>query len=441
MPHRVAVAVSGGRDSLALLHATVAAARPLGVEVHGLHVHHGLQADADAWAAQVDLACTSLGVVCHVERLTGRPGRGDSVEAWARRERYRALAAMAGAAGIGLVLLAHHRRDQAETFLLQALRGAGAAGLSAMPSHARRHGVVFARPWLRQPRERIEAFISEHGLAAIDDPSNDDTRFARNRLRRQVMPALRAAFDEAETALAASAAQAALAREAIDEWAAAELAGCVDGERLLHGPWHMLSGARRHWVLRAWLGQRLGRGAPHTLVERIEAEWSATGAGHWPVPGGGWLRSHQGRLDHAPAERAGVPAVEGPVCRLSVRGPGAHPVPEWHGVLLVRPADGSGVPLPLLADLTLAPRAGGERFRLAPGRPARSLKKQYQAAGVPAWSRGGPLVWAAGRLVFVPGLGLDAGIVLPAATAADAPRMALEWQLLRGDGGHAAGGR
>ena len=157
MPPAVAVAASGGRDSTALLHATARAARDLGLEVHALHVHHGLVADADAWLERLEAQCrrwraAGLPVHFHSTRLDGRPARGESVEAWARRERYQALAAMARHAGCALVLLAHHRRDQAETFLLQALRGAGPAGLAAMPRRAERAGLTWARPWLAQPR-------------------------------------------------------------------------------------------------------------------------------------------------------------------------------------------------------------------------------------------------------------------------------------------------
>lgn len=438
MPRRVAVAVSGGRDSLALLHATHAAAVPLGVEVHALHVHHGLLPQADAWADAVVRCCAALGVACHVERLNGRPARGDSVEAWARRERYRALDAMARAGGVGLVLLAHHRRDQAETFLLQALRGAGPAGLAAMPSQAERGGVVWARPWLRQPRERIEAYVALHGLTAVDDPSNDDLRFARSRLRQQVMPALGTAFADAEAALAASAEQAAQASAAIAEWTAQDLAGCVDGEALLRAPWRLLSPARRLWVLRAWLQARLGRGAPHTLVERIAAEWQDDGAGRWPAPAGQRLRSHRGRLR---CEAEASEPETGPRVTLAVQGPGAWPVPAWGGVLHVRPAESWGVPLALPGTLCLQARTGGERFQAAPDRPPRSLKKQFQAAGLPAWSRAGPLLWSGAQLVYVPGLGLDARACRSAAEVAQAPLFELEWEPAGGARGQGPHGR
>ena len=133
----VAVAYSGGRDSTALLHATLKAAQGQSLRVLALHVHHGLSAFADEWVRHCEAQCARWTQRIHpvqfvVLRLSSRPSRGESIEAWARTERYRALQSAAEASGASAILLAHHQRDQAETFLLQALRGAGVAGLSGM---------------------------------------------------------------------------------------------------------------------------------------------------------------------------------------------------------------------------------------------------------------------------------------------------------------------
>ena len=189
----VAVACSGGRDSVALLHATLRAGRALGTSVVALHVHHGLMADADRWASEVEALCERWNAGFACERLHGSPAPGESVEAWARRERYAALARMACAAGAGIVLLGHHLHDQAETVLLQALRGAGSAGLAAMPRVAERDGLTWARPWIARTGAEIDAYVTPLALAVADDPSNADPRFARSRLRQGVMPALRRA--------------------------------------------------------------------------------------------------------------------------------------------------------------------------------------------------------------------------------------------------------
>lgn len=314
-PPRVAVAASGGRDSTALLHCTLRAARPLGVQVVALHVHHGLLPQADAWLAQVRTQARRWGAGFDSRHLAGRPAKGDSVEAWARRGRYAALAEMAHAAGCPLVLLAHHRRDQAETVLLQALRGAGAAGLAAMPRSAQRAGLTWARPWLDQPREAVEAYLRRHRLRHVDDPGNDGVDYTRSRLRAQVWPVLAAAFPAAETALRHTAERAADERALLDEVAAADLAAAVDGTALRRDALCALSPPRRRNLLRHWLRGRLPVPVPETLVRRLADELPATLHARWPVPAGE-LALRRGRLswqtESAAADPAGMPGPRQP---------------------------------------------------------------------------------------------------------------------------------
>src|SRR5512143_745120 len=148
LPHggRVAVALSGGRDSMALLDATLCVAREAGVDVRAFHVHHGLSANADAWAAFCAEACARGGVPLAVREVVIAQARAIGVEAAARGARYDALAALAREHRIAVVLLAHHADDQAETMLLQLLRGAGPRGLAAMPQARVADGVTWLRP-------------------------------------------------------------------------------------------------------------------------------------------------------------------------------------------------------------------------------------------------------------------------------------------------------
>lgn len=423
----VAVAASGGRDSTALLHATARAAAALGLEVHALHVHHGLVAQADGWLRHLQRQCrrwraAGLPLQFHACRLTGSPADGDSVEAWARRERYRALAAMAREAGCSLVLLAHHRRDQAETLLLQALRGGGPAGLAAMPRRVQRQGITWARPWLAQPREAIEAYLRRHRLAYVDDSSNDDTRLARNRLRHAVWPALQQAFPDAEPQLQAAAARAQEAAAALAELAAADMASTCDGAQLQQAAWQALSPPRRTLLLRHWLAQQLPAPVPvpESLLQRLAAELPGRRQGRWPAPGGE-LRLHDGRLAFA----AATVAATGPrATTLDLSRPGLHAAPGWGGHFVVSAVPQGGAEPSRLRKLDLRPREGGEQFQATPGGTPRSLKKQFQALRVPAWQRDGPLLYQQGRLLFVPGLGIDA-----ACRAADGvPQLGLQWQ-------------
>jgi len=423
---RVAVAYSGGRDSTALLHATLKAAAGEGVQVLALHVHHGLSAHADAWLAHCELQCArwakrGLPVVFVAERLGSKPAKGDSVEAWARQSRYRALRQMAVAHGASLVLLAHHRRDQAETFVLQALRSAGVAGLSGMPREVERDGLTWVRPWLDVPREQIEAYVRRHRLRHVDDDSNDDRRFARNRLRHAVWPALQQAFAQAESALADAAGWAQQATQCLAELAAMDLANIAADEGLRVRDWLALSEARRGNALRAWLRAATGKAPSAALAMRLMDELEGAGAATWPL-GDGELRRYRGVLCYraaAPAP-ADVPPRE---TGLSLRRVGRHALPGWGGELHVARVKEGGVPLAWLAHVELKPREGGERFQAGIGRPPRSLKKQFQAAAVPAWEREGPLVYSGGQLVFVPGLGVDARVIaLPGQ-----PQVTLRW--------------
>jgi tRNA(Ile)-lysidine synthase len=424
----VAVAVSGGRDSTALLHATVRQAATLGHGVVALHVHHGLHPQADAWARHVRLQCqrwarSGWPVQFDMRRLSGSPAPGNSVEAWARRGRYAALADMAHAAGASLVLLAHHRRDQAETVLLQALRGAGAAGLSAMPRLTDRQGLVWARLWRDVSVEAIDAYVRRWRLSHIEDSSNTDLRFDRNRLRLAVWPALRQAFPQVEASLAAVAQSAADTQALIAEVALSDLASVSEGPDLRLDLWLALSLSRRRFVLHAWLARmQPGWGAAHRLLDRLLAQLPACTEGQWPAGRGGVVRLDRGRLSHElPKASFEIPPDSMP---LSISLPGEWPVPAWSGELHVQAATAHGLAPHWLNQAELRARHGGEQFQSHAGRPPRSLKKQFQAAGVPRWSRDGPLLWAGDHLLFVPGLGVDARVQ----SAPGLEQWALTWQ-------------
>jgi tRNA(Ile)-lysidine synthase len=420
---RVAVATSGGRDSTALLHCVARQARLVGVEVWALHVHHGLMREADAWLAQVRTQARRWGVNFEACRLQGQPAAGESVEAWARVHRYRALAQMARGNGIELVLLAHHRQDQAETWLLQALRGAGHDGLAAMPRVSPREGITWARPWLQMPRLAIEAYVARYRLRHVEDASNADNRHARSRLRQRVWPALLRAFPQAEAALAGAAAHAQEASVLAAEVAGIDLAACGEGGGLHLERWLVLSPARRSNALRTWLRARLGVAPPQSLTHRLLAELPQVRSGRWPTPRG-WLALHRGLLMLEPASAAhSEPAVPPQTADLSR--PGRFVMPAWHGAWHVLAVQHGGVRPEHLQAVVVHARSGGERLRLAPGASARSLKKQFQAHGVPAWARHAPLLsHADGRLICVPGIGIDATFLAAPGQA----QLGLEWR-------------
>lgn len=410
----VAVAVSGGRDSTALLHATARAARDSRLQVVALHVHHGLMPQADDWLIHLQRQCarwTRSGLpltLSHV-RLEGAPAPGQSVEAWARRERYRVLAHMARAAGADTVLLAHHRRDQAETVLLQALRGGGPRGWAAMPRQARRDGITWLRPWLDQPGEAIEAYVRRHRLTHVTDGSNADPRFARSRVRTAVWPVLATAFPGAESALAAAAARSHEAAQCLAALADIDADLTTDGG-LLRAAWLDKPPERRANVLRHWTARISGHSAAQTLINRLLREWPLAREGaRWPH-GAGALACHAGALWWLPARSQSDPDARAAVA-LDLRMPGRHALPGWSGEIEVRVVETDGIAVDALREVRVGPRTGGEQFQRGPRTVPRALKKAFQAAGVAAWLREGPLLWLAdGRLAFVAGLGVDARV-------------------------------
>jgi tRNA(Ile)-lysidine synthase len=249
-PLPFAVAYSGGADSTALLHA--AASRWPG-QVHAIHVHHGLQRAADDFEAHCTAACAALGVPLHVGRVDARHLPGESPEDVARRARYATLATVALAHDLRHVALAQHADDQVETLLIALSRGAGVDGLAGMPLRMQRHGVEFHRPLLAVHADALREWIVAGGIPHVDDPSNIDLRYTRNRIRRQVLPALAASLPQYRETFARSARNAARASALLSDVAARDLldAGSPPSLAALRAlPRERLANALRHWLKR-----------------------------------------------------------------------------------------------------------------------------------------------------------------------------------------------
>jgi tRNA(Ile)-lysidine synthase len=270
------VAFSGGADSTALL---LAAHALWPGRVVALHVHHGLQTAADAFQAQVLARCARMGIACHVRRVNARAAPGQSPEDAARGARYAALAALAREAGASWVLLAQHLDDQAETVLLALSRGAGLPGLAAMPEAFVREGVRFGRPWLGVRGQALRDALRAHAEPFIDDPSNADLRFTRNRIRHRLSPAWAEAFDGYREALARSAAHAAQAQRLLDELAVIDLATTGAPPRI--AALQALSRDRQANALRHWLRQAHGASpSAAQLAELLDQVQACRTRGH-----------------------------------------------------------------------------------------------------------------------------------------------------------------
>ncbi len=407
---RFIVAYSGGRDSHVLLHLLASRRERLPCPLSALHVHHGLEAGADDWADHCRRVCDRLGVPLEILVVDARPRGGEGPEAAAREARYRAIAGRL-AAGDRL-LTAHHQDDQAETVLLQLLRGSGLDGLAAMPVERPLGAGYQLRPFLDVGRRIIERYARDEGLEWIDDPSNESPDLARGYLRNEIMPRLAAYWPSVGRRLARSARHCAEARTIVSTQADADWRRCraSDGTLIVEGV-RGLDGARRRALIRHWLAQA-GLPCPAEVhveqIERLLDRDRADGRAcvDWP---GGEVRPWRGRL-HARRRRDRA-AVSRPFAWSPFSAPEVD-LPE--GRLIVRRAEaGQGVRGDVWRSaegLEVRFRRGGERFRPAGRAHRRRLKSLLQEAGVPPWHRAGlPLLYRADELVAVPGVGVAEG--------------------------------
>jgi tRNA(Ile)-lysidine synthase len=272
----LAVAFSAGADSTALLHA--AHERWPG-NVVALHVNHGLQAAAERFEATAQATCKRLGLPLLCAHVRAVPAPGQSPEDAARQHRYAALADLARASRVSAVLLAQHADDQAETVLLALSRGAGLPGLAAMPARFERHGTVFGRPLLDLAAATLRAWLLAHGHPFEDDPSNADTRYTRNRIRAQLLPAWEACFPGFRPMLARSARHAAQAQVLLDELAQLDLQAV--GVPPAIAALQALGTERQANALRHWLRKHHG-GAPSEaqMLELLSQVQACRSRGH-----------------------------------------------------------------------------------------------------------------------------------------------------------------
>lgn len=397
----VLLGLSGGKDSVVLLHLLNTLRTRFGFELRAMHVHHGLSPHADAWADFCQDLCQSLDIPLKISRVTipGKPAAG--IEAAARAARYQALLGEPA----DFVAVAHHQDDQAETLLLQLMRGAGVKGLSAMPGHDTGRRLI--RPLLDTSRADISNYAELHALSWVDDESNLDSRYERNHLRHQILPALEQRFTSVRGALARSAAHMAEAAHLLDELALVDAGRCMREQRLVVSELQRLSEARARNLLRWWLAsQELVLPSTSRLQEMLkqllDARQDAQVKLSIGAPGT-YLRRYQDMVyldQEQPAEPFAL---------------------TWHGEAMLRLPDGSslqfvrGVATGLAYErlgidrLRIAQRTGGERFKPDLARPSRTLKHLLQEANMPPWQRQRlPLIYHEGKLALVPGIGVSA---------------------------------
>lgn len=302
---RIGVAFSGGADSTALLLAALA--HWGGGRIEALHIDHGLQAAAQAFAEHTRTFCGSLGVHWRQQRVHVSAQRGDSVEEQARQARYVALAELARSTGCSVVLLGQHGDDQVESLLLALLRGAGPRGLAAMPERFSRAGCDFARPLLDCGADDLRASLNAAGVAYLNDPMNADPAYRRSRIRHELLPVIARLEPGYRRTLSRSAALCAQADALLSEQAAADFAACRHGQGLALPRLRALGSLRAAEVVRHWLrseGLRLGSARTRELVRQIMATVDGAHALSLRWPQGEFRRSGQTLLLRtAPAGR------------------------------------------------------------------------------------------------------------------------------------------
>lgn len=403
----VCVAYSGGADSTALL-AGLAALRTgrRGLRLRAVHVDHGLHPESRRWADSCVAAAARWRVPIEVRAVHVPRRSGESLEASARDARYACFERELGAGEY--LLTAHHLDDQAETVLLQLLRGSGVAGLAAMPALA-----PFARGWLARPllaldRAALRDWLTTKRIDYSDDPANDDARFDRNALRHEIMPAIVRRWPGAVSAFARSASHAAAAKRRLDREGRLDADAAADGESLSVTRLRVMSADRRANAVRAWLQAR-GVAVPDTrrLAEIIGPLIDARGDASPHVQLAGY-RVH--RHDERLSVRAQSDAKTARAMPATPATPAARAW-RWHDDRVLRLDDAGAIELVgdphgpidlarLPPVLTLRSRAGGERLRVRAGGPRRALKALLQEARVSPWERCGmPLIFAEDALI------------------------------------------
>jgi tRNA(Ile)-lysidine synthase len=399
----LALGLSGGVDSAALLSILLELAPALRFSLRAVHVNHGISPNAGRWAEFCAELCRRSQVPLQLETVDLSPYRSLGLEGAARQARHQVFTRLEA----DFVVLAQHRDDQAETLLLRLLRGAGLRGLAAMsrlrPISGSRARML--RPLLEVSRAEIEAYARLKGLEWIEDESNSDTVRQRNFLRREAIPLLERQFPAASATIARAAAHLAEAQELLDAMARADLERCGDGAAVGIQFLRELGEARAKNLLRYWCEARgiqaLAAAQISELLRQLR-ESRADARVSLSVPGWDFLR-YRDKLYLEPAgEKLGPDFCE------TWHGENALALLALGGVLKFKPEEGRGLSLAKLrqAPVTVRVRRGGERLRPDSRRPRRTLKNLFQERGIPPWRRERlPLVYCGEELVSVPGIG------------------------------------
>jgi tRNA(Ile)-lysidine synthase len=417
------LALSGGLDSVVLLHLLAEARLAIPFQLHAMHVHHGLSANADSWAEFCSAQGRQLNVplqIVHVN-VAKNPDFKNSeqgIEAEARQLRYNTLFTYA-LDGItpDFVVTAHHQDDQAETLLLQLFRGAGVKGLASMAALDKSRRLL--RPLLNVSRQALHEYALQHALAWCEDESNDNTQYDRNFVRHEVLPVLQSRFKSVKAVLARTAGHMAEANELLQVLASQDAEHLLQNNSLCLQGLGQLSIARAKNVLRWWFSQSsLAMPATEHLNEIVDQLLNAKKDSDLNIKLQQLcLRKYQQRA-YLCEDKSAVPFD------LVWDGEPELILPSG-GKLLFKQVTGSGLAINLgMTKLRITNRDGGERFKPDAQRPTRTLKYLLQEINMPPWQRLYlPLIYWEDKLAFVPGVGIAYGLE----AKVDEPGLEIVW--------------
>jgi len=401
----ILIGLSGGVDSVVLLHLLHKLSHRFSWQLSALHVHHGISPNADAWSDFCVDLCARHHISLHIERVDIAPLREHGIEAAARKLRHAAFSEQS----CDFVAVAHHADDQAETLLLQLLRGAGVRGASAMPQLAvRTDSFSLVRPLLHCSRQEILDYAAAHQLQWIEDESNADDSYPRNFLRHRILPLLGERFPAYRDTLGRSARHFAEASSLLDELAQQDAAQAIQAETLAVAALQALSMPRAKNLLRYFLHDRSAT-MPQAvqLDDMLQQLCGAREDAAVCITYGDWqVRRYQGRVHVLRALSEFDRSVV-----LPWQGESELDWPALVARLCFSQTRGKGISLAKLqlAPVTLRLRSGGETLRPHPHAATRTLKNLLQEHQVPPWQRDRlPLLYCGNELVCVPGVAIAA---------------------------------
>ncbi|MCC6916593.1 tRNA lysidine(34) synthetase TilS [Nitrosomonas sp.] len=411
------VALSGGVDSVVLLHLLTQFSKSMRLNIAAVHVEHGISAHSGQWSDFCQTLCDSLSVPLSIHRLTIRKRPQESLEAVAREARYQIFKTIRA----DYVVLAQHQDDQVETLLLQLLRGAGVKGLSAMPairSLKSDKAARLLRPLLNIPRSGILNYARLHGLSWVTDESNLDTSYDRNFLRHRILPFLEQRYPAYRKTLSRSVRHLGEAAHLLDDLAKIDAEAALIAGKLSLPVLQKLEPARARNLLRYLLAQYMVRLPGSAKLEEILRQLNSVQSdNHFRfIVDTLEIRCHRGEwVEFIPAD-----SLPGPMTPVVWQGEPRLVIESMKGVLEFTQRHNQGIDLAKLNQqtVTIRSRSGGERFQPDCKRPRRSLKKILQEAGLAPWEREAlPLLFCGDQPVWVAGIGIDCNFQVSAGSA------------------------